>query len=139
MHESHDPLEHVWKTLKADTAELAGNPLLENRLMIEMNKPRAKRSVWRKLAIAAGLLLGCMVLGGGIAAAAGYNPFKSLYIFIGNDGKPVITDEHGNSVHAELVNIDVKDANGQKEVTVRFNPGEQGGTVTLKPTEQPKK
>ena len=139
MNESYDPLEHVWKCLKADTAELAGNPHLEKRLMNEMNKPIARRPLWRKMAIAAGLMIGCLVLSGGIAAAAGYNPFKTLTVFFSGDGKLVITDENGNPVSGELVNIDVKEAGGQKQVTVQLNADKQGGTVTLKPIEPAKK
>lgn len=137
MHESHDPLEHVWKCLKADTAELAGNPLLEKRLMNEMNKPIARRPFWRKMAIAAGLLLGCLVLSGGIAAAAGYNPFKTLTVFFGNDGKAIITDENGNQISSDAVKLDVQEVNGQKQVTVELK-ADGNGKVNLQSVAPPK-
>lgn len=133
----NDPLDHMWQCLKADSNELAVNPQLEKRLMNEMNRSRSPRPAWKKLAIAAGLLLGCLVLSGGIAMAAGYNPFKTFFVtFDGNN--VVVTDETGQQVSGELVNYEVKEANGQKEVTVQIHGGQQGKTMKLQTVPPPK-
>lgn len=127
----NDSLDHMWKVLRADSAELADNPQLEKRLMQEMNKLTRPRSVWRRLAIAAGLLVGCLAVGHGIAVAAGYNIFHVFIV----EGHPIVVDEAGNVTDQLQVVSDTTDAaTGERTVTVQSSvPGTQTIVVEGKP------
>ena len=127
----NDPLDHMWKVLRADSTELANNPQLEKRLMQEMNKMQKPYSPWRKVAIAAGVLVGCLALGSGIAVAAGYNPLQLFYVVAGSS---VVLDEQGNPTDAvKVVSNTVDPATGQRTVTVQSNvPGTSTIVVTPK-------
>jgi hypothetical protein len=117
-----DLLQRAWEVLKADSIELAPQPLLEKRLMKAMIMQTTKRTWQRKLLIAAGLLLSFLIAGTGICVAAGYNPFKTITVMF--DGNKVhITDENGNAVSGELVDMKVVEENGVElmEITVESN------------------
>lgn len=117
-----DPFEHAWKSLQADSTELPDNPHLENRLMQELHRQQKPRSMWRKLIIAAGLLVGCLALGSGIAVAAGYNPFRTFQlIFDTNTGELTVYDENGNATKGVIVtNSSIDPVTG--EVTIVVSP-----------------
>lgn len=123
-------LDHAWKTLQADSTELPDNPHLEKRLMQELHRQQKPRSMWRKLAIAAGLLVGCLALGSGIAVAAGYNPFRTFEVFFNTTtGEVTVFDENGQpaqGVTATVTNVDPK--TGEVTVTATVN---QPGTTTI--------
>lgn len=138
MKQPHDPLEHAWKCLKADSAELVDNPLLEKRLMNEMNIQKAVRPRWRKLAIAAGLILGFLVLGGGIAAAAGFNPFKTFVIMFSNDGQVTVMDENGNPVADGALKVDVQKSADGSQVIITAVPNQPGAEIKIEAQGQPK-
>ncbi|HQR43488.1 MAG TPA: hypothetical protein PLX97_12405 [Gemmatales bacterium] len=127
----NDPLDHMWKVLRADSSELANNTQLEKRLMQEMNKMQKPNSLWRKVAIAAGVLAGCLALGSGIAVAAGYNPLQLFYVVAGTS---VVLDENGNPTDAVKVVSDTVDpATGQRTVQVQSSvPGTSTIVVTPK-------
>lgn len=122
-----DPLQRAWELLKADSPELAPQPQLEKRLMNAMNTKTSAQPWRRKLLIAAGLLLGFLVAGTGICVAAGYNPFKTITVMF--DGTDVhITDENGNSVSGEVVDMQIAEDKGVKQMTITINgsDGQQG-------------
>lgn len=125
-----DPLQRAWEVLKADSLELAPQPQLEKRLMNEMNTKTTVYPWRRKLLIAAGLLMGFLIAGTGICVAAGYNPFKTITVMF--DGTDVhITDENGNAVSGEVVDMKVVEENGVKtmEITINSNDGSPGKTI----------
>lgn len=126
----NDPLDHMWQCLQADSAESADNPLLEKRLMNEMNQPTKTTPRWRKYAIAAGVMLGVLSLGTGIAVATGYNPFKTYSVTL-DQGHVTVVDENGTPVPPEALNIEVKEENGQTRVTARIE-ATPGTTVKVK-------
>lgn len=119
-----DPLQRAWEVLKADSLELAPQPQLEKRLMNEMHTKTTAHPWRRKLLIAAGLLMGFLIAGTGICVAAGYNPFKTITVMF--DGTDVhITDENGNAVSGEVVDVKMTEENGVKlmEITINGNDG----------------
>lgn len=127
MIHSDDPLQRAWEVLKADSLELAPQPQLEKRLMNEMHAKTTAHPWRRKLLIAAGLLIGLLIAGTGICVAAGYNPFKTITVMF--DGTDVhITDENGNAVSGELVEMKVVEENGVKmmEFTINGTDGTPG-------------
>ena len=68
-----DPLERVFEFIKADSTGTAINHNLENKLMNELQKQN-RPSRWKRAALVLMALLALVLAGGGIAAAAGYNP-----------------------------------------------------------------
>lgn len=113
-----DPLERAFELLKADSTELAINPKLENRLMNELQKQN--RPVrWKRVAWVAAALLAVVLTGGGIAAAAGYNPLGFFHF----------TDENGNELEFQVQST-VQNADGSVTITGTA-PNTNGGTQTV--------
>ncbi len=136
MNPSNDSLKRAWELLRADSIESVDNLLLENRLMNEMKKQTTPRSWKRKLALAAALVIGFLAVGSGIAVAAGYNPFKTFTVFL-KDGKAVITDEQGNPVPGEVVDMEYHENGAVKSVTVHVKGGTEG-SMQMPGAEKPK-
>ena len=114
-----DPLERVFEFIKADSTETAINPNLENRLMNELQKQN-RPSRWKRAAWVLTALVALVLAGGGIAAAAGYNPL-GLFHF---------TDGQGNPIDFQ-VQSSVQNPDGSMTITGTV-PNANGGTQTVK-------
>lgn len=127
---SKDPLERAFEFIKADSTETAFNPNLENRLMIELQKQN-RPSRWKRAAWVLAALVAVVLAGGGIAAAAGYNPI----------GFFIVTDEQGNTIDFQVQSA-VQNSDGSMTLTGTV-PHENGSTQTVKvefvPTDGAKK
>lgn len=113
-----DPLERAFEFIKADSTELAINPNLEKRLMIELDKQH-RPARWKKAAWVMAALLALVLTGGGIAAAAGYNPL-GFFRF---------ADENGNEIEFQVQSA-VQNADGSTTITGTI-PNANGGTQTV--------
>jgi len=114
-----DPLERAFELIKADSTEAAINPNLENRLMNELQKQH-RTSRWKRTAWVLTALVALVLAGGGIAAAASYNPL-GFFRF---------TDEQGNTIDFQVQSA-VQNPDGSTTITGTV-PNANGGTQTVK-------
>ena len=115
---TEDPLERAFEFIKADSTEAVINPNLENRLMIELQKQN-RPSRWKRAAWVLAALVAVVLAGGGIAAAAGYNPL-GFFRF---------TDEQGNPIDFQVQSA-VQNSDGSTTITGTI-PNANGGTQTV--------
>lgn len=113
-----DPLERVFEFIKADSTETAINPNLENKLMSELQKQN-RPSRWKRTGMVLVALVALVLAGGGIAAAAGYNPLGFFFF----------TDAQGNAIDFQ-VQSSVHNADGSVTITGTV-PNANGGTQTV--------
>ncbi|MFT3882116.1 MAG: hypothetical protein QM703_20990 [Gemmatales bacterium] len=115
---TEDPLERAFEFIKADSTEAAINPNLENRLMIELQKQN-RPSRWKRAAWMLAALMAVVLAGGGIAAAAGYNPLDFFRF----------TDGQGNPIDFQVQSA-VQNADGSTTITGTVSNA-NGGTQTV--------
>lgn len=113
-----DPLERVFEFIKADSTETAINPNLENKLMNELQKQN-RPSRWKRTGMVLMALVALVLAGGGIAAAAGYNPLGFFYF----------TDGEGNPINFQVQST-VQNPDGSVTITGTV-PNVNGGTQTV--------